>query len=271
MAIAALGGGWGTRGRSAGSFIGGHGGGGGSGWRRRQRRHCRGVAGAVRAQGGGVCCEATRHVEEAATARRRRCAGVTGAVGEYGERGRRRGSVGAAAWRGRARGALGSGPAQRGGPSGTGRRARGGGPGRARRAAWPERGPRRRVPVEGAAGWSRGQEGPGHARSREERKEREREGRRGKRKKKKRKWKKRNGGRKRGGERWIRAGITALIAEPVGHARRERDAQVEGKQGAGYGCRVFGESGDPAEQGGFRKTGVRVSRRDLELNDEAKF
>jgi len=73
-------------------------------------------------------------------------------------------------------GVLGSGPAQRGGPSGTGRRARGGGPGRARRAAWPERGPRRRVPVEGAAGWSRGQEGPGHARGREERKEREREG-----------------------------------------------------------------------------------------------
>jgi len=102
VAIAALGGGWGTRGRSAGSFIGGYGGGGGSGWRRRQRRHCRGVAGAVRAQGGGVCCEATRHVEEAATARRRRCAGVTGAVGEYGERGRRRGSVGAAAWRVRA-------------------------------------------------------------------------------------------------------------------------------------------------------------------------
>ena len=63
-------------------------------------------------------------------------------------------------------GVLGSGPAQRGGPS------------RARRAAWPERGPRRRVPVEGAAGWSRGQEGPGHARGREERKEREREGER---------------------------------------------------------------------------------------------
>ena len=82
-------------------------------------------------------------------------------------------------------------------------------------------------------------------------------------------------GEKRGGERWIRAGITALIAEPVGHAwrpgARERDAQVDGKQGAGYGCRVFGESGDPAAQGGFRKTGVRVSRRDLELNDEAKF
>ena len=52
-------------------------------------------------------------------------------------------------------------------------------------------------------------------------------------------------------ERGIRAGITALIAEPVGHARRpgarERDAQVEGKQGAGYGCRVFGESKDLAE------------------------
>jgi hypothetical protein len=62
---------------------------------------------------------------------------------------------------------------------------------------------------------------------------------------------------------------------PVGHSRRlgarERDAQVEGKQGAGYGCRVFGESGGPAEQGGFRTTGVRVSRRDLELNDEQHF
>jgi len=102
--------------------------------------------------------------------------------------------------------------------------------------------------VEGAAGWSRGQEGPGHARGREERKERER-GKEREKEKKKRKWKKRNGGRKRGGERWIRAGITALIAEPVGHARRpgarERDAQVEGKQGwdsGRFGCRL-GSSG----------------------------
>ena len=53
---------------SAGSFIGGQGGGDGSGWRRRQRRRCRGVAGAVRAQGGGVRCEATRHHGRAATA-----------------------------------------------------------------------------------------------------------------------------------------------------------------------------------------------------------
>ena len=92
----------------------------------------------------------------------------------------------------------------------------------------------------------------------------------------KRKEKEKEGEREGKKERGIefRAGITALIAEPVGHAwrpgARERDAQVEGRQGAGYGCRVFGESGDPAEQGGFRKTGVRVSRRDLELNDEAK-
>ena len=91
----------------------------------------------------------------------------------------------------------------------------------------------------------------------------------------KRKRKRRGKRREKERGREVRAGITALIAEPVGHAwrpgARERDAQVEGKQGAGYGCRVFGESGDPAEQGGFRKTGVRVSRRDLELNDEAKF
>jgi len=129
---------------------------------------------------------------------------------------------------------------------------------------------------------ARGGRRPG-ARGREERKEREGEGRREKRKEKRKKMGKRKRKRKRRGERrekgeregGIRAGITALIAEPVGHAwrpgARERDAQVEGKQGAGYGCRVFGESGVPAEQGGFRKTGVRVSRRDLELNDEAKF
>ena len=127
-------------------------------------------------------------------------------------------------------------------------------------------------------GRGRVEQGAGRAgsRARQRRKEEERgRGKEREKEKKKRKWKKRNGGRKRGGERWIRAGITALIAEPVGHAwrpgARERDAQVEGKQGAGYGCRVFGESGDPAEQGGFRKTGVRVSRRDLELNDEAKI
>ena len=119
-------------------------------------------------------------------------------------------------------------------------------------------------------------------RRREEGEGRRKERKGGKEKKRERKWEKekekeRRGERREKGERegGIRAGITALIAEPVGHAwrpgARERDAQVEGKQGAGYGCRVFGESGDPAEQGGFRKTGVRVSRRDLELNDEAKF
>ena len=133
---------------------------------------------------------------------------------------------------------------------------------------------------------SRGRgEGAGQARGRgegkKERRGKEREKKRKERRKengKKRKEKEKGGGKKREKgerERGIRAGITALIAEPVGHAwrpgARERDAQVEGKQGAGYGCRVFGESGDPAEQGGFRKTGVRVSRRDLELNDEAKF
>ena len=116
--------------------------------------------------------------------------------------------------------------------------------------------------MEGTAGWSRGQEErarPG-ARGREERKERERE-REGERKekkrerkweKKKRKWKKRNGGRKRGGERWIRAGITALIAEPVGHAwrpgARERDARARGETGMGpreiwMSARFLGVSG----------------------------
>jgi len=107
----------------------------------------------------------------------------------------------------------------------------------------------------------------------------ERKGREGERKwEKEKKKKKKKGGKKREKgerERGIRAGITAPIAEPVGHAwrpgARECDARVEEKQGAGYGCRVFGESGDLAEQGRFRKTGIRVSRRDLELNDEAKF
>ena len=118
----------------------------------------------------------------------------------------------------------------------------------------------------------------GRAREEEERRGKEREKKRKEKENGKKKKKKEKKGREKGkGERegGIRAGITALIAEPVGHARRpgarERDAQVEGKQGVGYGCRVFGESGDPAEQGGFRTTGVRVSRRDLELNDEAKI
>ena len=138
--------------------------------------------------------------------------------------------------------------------------------------------------MEGAAGWSRGQKERAWARrARQRRKEGEREKREGEKRKekeengKKKRKRKRRGKRREKGEREreIRAGVTALIAEPVGHAwrpgARERDAQVEGKQGAGYGCRVFGESKDLAEQGRFRKTGVRVSRRDLELNDEAKF
>ena len=109
-----------------------------------------------------------------------------------------------------------------------------------------------------------------------EKKRKKRRKRKEKRKKMgKRKRKRRGKRREKERGREVRAGITALIAEPVGHAwrpgARERDAQVEGKQGVGYGCRVFGESGGPAEQGGFRKTGVRVSKRDLELNDEAKF
>ena len=134
-------------------------------------------------------------------------------------------------------------------------RSRGRGPGRCSAAFGKEGGEGRK---------ERGEE----KKEKEEKKRKEKEN--GKKKKKKEGKEK---GKREGGE--VRAGITALIAEPVGHAwrpgARERDAQVEGKQGAGYGCRVFGESGVPAEQGGFRKTGVRVSRRDLELNDEAKF
>ena len=54
-----------------------------------------------------------------------------------------------------------------------------------------------------------------------------------------------------------------------GRARARRAGR--GEIGCRIRCRVLGESGDLAEQGRFRKTGVRVSRRDLELNDEAKF
>ena len=124
-------------------------------------------------------------------------------------------------------------------------------------------------------------EGAGQARATEKKGRGEREEGRREKRKEKEKWekekKKKRRGKRREKERGreFRAGITALIAEPVGHARRpgarERDAQAEGRRGVGYGCRVFGESGDPAEQGGFRKTGVRVSRRDLELNDETRI
>ena len=108
---------------------------------------------------------------------------------------------------------------------------------RARGARWRAERGRGGVP-----GWrarpgeqgARGGRGPG---ARQRRKERE-EGRREK-KGKRRKWekekKKKKEGKEKGKkgerERGIRAGITALIAEPVGHARRpgarERDARVE--------------------------------------------
>ena len=109
---------------------------------------------------------------------------------------------------------------------------------------------------------------------------------RGKEREKKRKEKengkkkrKRRGEKREKGERERFAVIPPVAtATPVGHARLSRprpavrhDARVEEKQGSGYGCRVSGESGDLAEQGRSRKTGVRVSRRDLELNDEAEF
>ena len=142
--------------------------------------------------------------------------------------------------------------------------------GRAGRAARPELGPRAACPGGERGRVSRGRgEGAGQARGRGEGKKE----RRGKEREKKRKERrKENGKKKRKGkrrgkekekrerEREIRAGITALIAEPVGHAwrpgARECDARVEEKQGAGYGCQVFGGSGDLAEQGRFRKLGL---------------
>jgi len=119
---------------------------------------------------------------------------------------------------------------------------------RARGARWRAERGRGGVP-----GWrarpgeqgARGGRGPG---ARQRRKERE-EGRREKKGKeengKKKRKRKRRGKRREKGERerGIRAGITALIAEPVGHAwrpgARKRGARVEGK--TGRGCRVFGE------------------------------
>ena len=95
-------------------------------------------------------------------------------------------------------------------------------------------------------GGRRREEGEGRRKERKRRKRKEKRKKMGKRKRKRR-------GKRREKERGreFRAGITALIAEPVGHAwrpgARERDARVEEKQGAGYGCRVFGESKDLAE------------------------
>jgi len=115
--------------------------------------------------------------------------------------------------------------------------------GRAGRAARPELGPRAACPG-GERGrvsrGARGGRGPGaRQRRRKEREEREGEGKE-KERKEKRKWKKKRKGKRRGKEkekrereREIRAGITALIAEPVGHAwrpgARECDARVEEK------------------------------------------
>ena len=131
---------------------------------------------------------------------------------------------------------------------------------RARGARWQAERGRGGVP-----GWrarpgeqgARGGRGPGaRQRRRKEREEREGEGKE-KERKEKRKWKKKRKGKRRGKEkekrereREIRAGITALIAEPVGHAwrpgARECDARVEEK----IGCRIrvsglwgFGRSG----------------------------
>ena len=117
-----------------------------------------------------------------------------------------------------------------------------------------------RVRVEGVAGWSSGRRGRVKRAAEEEgKRERERKGE-GKEKKKKmgkRKEKRKKEGREIKREREKGAGASAPIAAAVGHAWRpgahERDARVEGKQGAGYGCRVFGESKDLAEQGSSQK------------------
>ena len=124
----------------------------------------------------------------------------------------------------------------------------------------------------GRASRGGGGEGAGQACAAEKKGRGEREKENGK-KKRKRKKKKKGGKKREKGERerGIRAGITAPLAEPVGHAwrpgARECDARVEEKQGAGYGCRVFGESGDLAEQGRFRKLGLGFQG-GIELNDE---
>jgi len=108
--------------------------------------------------------------------------------------------------------------------------------GRAGRAARPELGPRAACPGGERGRVSRGRgEGAGQARGRggrrekregEKRKEKEENGK--KKRKRKRRGKRREKGER---ERGIRAGITAPIAEPVGHAwrpgARERDARVE--------------------------------------------
>ena len=121
----------------------------------------------------------------------------------------------------------------------------------------------------GQPGWSGGEAvRPGDAREQRGRRDRargvggrrekEREGE-GKEKKKKngKKKKRKKEGREIKRERERGAGASAPIAAAVGHTwrpgARERDARVEGKQGAGYGCRVFGESKDLAEQGSSRK------------------
>jgi len=93
---------------------------------------------------------------------------------------------------------------------------------------------------------------------RKEREKREGEGKEKKMGKRKEKEKKEKGGeRNKERKRGRGASASAPIAAAVGHAwrpgARERDARVEGKQGAGYGCRVFGESKDLAEQGSSRK------------------
>ena len=121
--------------------------------------------------------------------------------------------------RGKSRPGAGSGPGREQGRGGWWRgravRSRGRGPGRCSAAFGKEGGEGRK---------ERGEE----KKEKEEKKRKEKEN--GKKKKKKKRREKRRKKKREGG---IRAGITALIAEPVGHAWRQgargRDARVEGK------------------------------------------
>ena len=123
----------------------------------------------------------------------------------------------------------------------------------------------RAVEQGGEAWWGRAAEGSGRrsgagrvereGAERAGRREREREGEEKEKEKgneKKKRERKEKGGERNKERKRERTSPSALIAAAVGHAWRP-DARVEGKQGAGYGCRVFGESKDLAEQGSFRK------------------
>ena len=153
-----------------------------------------------------------------------------------------------------------------------------GGPSRARRAAWPERGPRRRVPVEGAAGWSRGRRGR-VTRAAEEKGRRERGKEREKKRKEKEKWEKekKKEGREIKGER-EREGERVGADRGRGRPRvvsAACDAQAESQTGMGQRkiwvpARFLGVSGSQAEdetRKGSSSTTKQGLARDLFLLD----